>query len=61
MMKDLQTWLKKHAFEMHSLAFAAMALASAGMYLSARSANSGLTLIGLGIFVAANILVVLVR
>jgi len=57
----MQAWLKQRAFEIHSLAFAAMVLASAGMYLGARSGQQVLILVGLGVFIAANVLVVLVR
>jgi len=60
-MKSWMAWLKKHTFEMHSLAFVLMVLSSAGLYLASRSGADALVIGWLGIFIAANVLLVFMK
>lgn len=60
-MKNWLAWLKKHAFEVHSLAFTLMIVSSACLYLAARSGASALVMGWLGVFIAANVVVALLK
>jgi len=53
--------MQKHAFKIHSTAFALMILSSIGLYFAARAGLSGWILGLLGMFIMGNVLVLLVK
>jgi 4-amino-4-deoxy-L-arabinose transferase-like glycosyltransferase len=60
-MSDIVDWLNKHTYEIHSLAFGMMVLASVGLYLAAQAGSTSwiwglIALVGL-----SNILVIIVK
>lgn len=60
-MKNFQSWLDRHKFGAHLVAFFVMVLVPLALYLAARNGAGGAIWALLGLFALANLLVVLVR
>lgn len=58
-MKSLRVWLSEHRFQVHGTAFMLMVLAPVPMFLAARNGEADLIWILLGVFVFANLLVLI--
>jgi hypothetical protein len=56
----MKTWLKKHSFQIHTIAFLMMILPAIPMFHAAKSGNDPFILVLIGLVVLGNILVLFV-
>ncbi len=60
-MISLVTWLRNHKFESHLTAFLLMVFPSVGLYFTLQSKSSAPTWVLLSIFIAGNLLAMLIK
>ncbi len=56
----MKTWLKKHSFQIHTIAFLMMILPAIPMFYAAKSGNDPFILVLIGLVALGNILVLFV-
>lgn len=60
-MPSIKNFLQKHTYEIHTLAFVLMVLASLGLYFAAGASSAAWIWALLGVFGLANLLVLFVK
>jgi hypothetical protein len=59
--KDMVSWFRGRKYEAHFVSFFMMIFASVGMYLTLNSGENGLRWFLIGVFLAANVLAIMVK